>query len=79
MPRRSTGRSSPGSPGSGSADRPFFAFLNYNDAHSPLRGPRSIDPGLRAAARLLRRPPDLEELGHARQDEAVIRIMCRWQ
>ena len=26
-------------------NRPFFAFLNYNDAHSPLRGSRSIDPG----------------------------------
>ena len=38
-PRTSTGRSWTGSPGSGTRGRPFFAFLNYNDAHTPYEVP----------------------------------------
>ena len=36
--------SSPGSPGS-KAERPFFAFLNYNDAHTPYEVPDPSIPG----------------------------------
>ena len=49
-------------------NRPFFAFLNYNDAHSPYEVPDRSITGIRAAAHLLPGPPDPEELGDARQD-----------
>ena len=39
VPRTSTGVSWTGSPGSAPAGRPFFAFLNYNDAHTPYEVP----------------------------------------
>ena len=51
--------------------RPFFAFLNYNDAHSPYEVPDRSIPGfgLRPVSYVDR--AHLEELGHAGQDECV--------
>ena len=47
-----TGRSWNGSPGRQARGRPFFAFLNYNDAHSPYEIPDPSIPafGLRPAS-----------------------------
>ena len=39
MPRQSTGRSWVGSRWQRKRGRPFFAFLNYNDAHTPYEVP----------------------------------------
>ena len=38
--------------------RPFFAFLNYNDAHSPYEVAGPLDAGIRTPADDLPRPPD---------------------
>ena len=44
-PRRWTGRSWAGSLGGRGGGRPFFAFLNYNDAHTPYEVPDRSIPG----------------------------------
>ena len=77
-PRRSTGRSWRWLARQQARRRPFFAFLNYNDAHTPYEVPDRSIPGFGLRPESSLGPPTLLQLELGGQGKLCVPTTCGW-